>query len=148
MREDLDAKLALIFQTYGHELEMVMNLYERHKHAPPVSRNLPPVAGNITWARHLLRRIEYPMRIFKQHPAVLATKEAKKIVKTYNKVCSVIVRSFGFLCPSVGAVRRPAPRRNVLQRAPAAADADAAATTTAAAASTLRPPGCAGPRRL
>jgi dynein heavy chain, axonemal len=86
MREDLDGKMALIFQTYGHELDMIQALYEKYKHAPPIPRNLPPVAGNVTWSRNLLRRIEQPMRIFKQHPAILQSKDAKKIVKTYNKV--------------------------------------------------------------
>lgn len=37
-------------------------MYERDKHDPPIPRNLPPVAGNITWSRHLLKRIEEPMK--------------------------------------------------------------------------------------
>lgn len=86
MREDLDGKMALIFQTYGRELETIQDLYEKHKHAPPIPRNLPPVAGNITWSRNLLRRIEQPMRVFKAHPAVLQSKDARRITKTYNKV--------------------------------------------------------------
>ncbi|RYY32458.1 hypothetical protein EON62_05335 [archaeon] len=90
MREDLDSKLALIFNTYGNELDMVQNMYDRHKHQPPIPRNLPPVAGNITWSRNLLRRIEHPMRIFKQHPAVLQSKEARRIIKQYNKVARVL----------------------------------------------------------
>jgi len=85
MREDLDSKMALIFQTYGSELELVQAQYDKYKHSPPIPRNLPPVAGNITWSRHLLRRIEHPMRVFKQHPAVLQSKEARKIVRTYNR---------------------------------------------------------------
>lgn len=38
-------------QNYGMELEQVQQLYEKQKHDPPISRNLPPVAGNITWSR-------------------------------------------------------------------------------------------------
>ena len=44
---------------------------------PPVSRNLPPVAGNITWSRHLLKRIEEPMRKFESNQSVLSSKDAK-----------------------------------------------------------------------
>lgn len=40
-----------IAQNYGMELEQVQQLYEKQKHDPPISRNLPPVAGNITWSR-------------------------------------------------------------------------------------------------
>lgn len=67
-------------------------MYERDKHDPPVLRNLPPVAGNITWSRHLLKRIEGPMKQFESNQNVLAGKDAKRIIKTYNKVAKV--RSF------------------------------------------------------
>lgn len=61
LQTDLAAKYLVIFQNYGLDLEAVQKLYEKHKHAPPVVRNAPPVAGNIMWARQLLRRIEMPM---------------------------------------------------------------------------------------
>ena len=49
LKSDLDSKLNIIFQNYGQELEQVQHLYEKEKHDPPIPRNLPPVAGNITW---------------------------------------------------------------------------------------------------
>lgn len=49
LKSELDSKLSLIFQNYGLELEQVQQLYEKQKHEPPIPRNLPPVAGNITW---------------------------------------------------------------------------------------------------
>jgi dynein heavy chain len=91
LRADLDDKFNIIFQTYGGELDSVQALYERFKHAPPVSRNLPPVAGNITWSRHLLKRIEEPMKRFEANQNVLASKDAKRIIKTYNKVARTLV---------------------------------------------------------
>ena len=45
LKNDLDDKFNIIFQNYGVELEQVQHLYEKHKHAPPLTRNLPPVAG-------------------------------------------------------------------------------------------------------
>jgi Dynein heavy chain, N-terminal region 1 len=74
LKSDLDSKLNIIFQNYGMELEQVQALYERQKHDPPVPRNLPPVAGNITWSRHLLKRIEEPMKHFESNQNVLAGK--------------------------------------------------------------------------
>lgn len=58
LRADLDAKYMAAFASFAADLEAVQRLYERHKSAPPVPRNAPPVAGCIMWARHLLRRIQ------------------------------------------------------------------------------------------
>lgn len=85
LRNDLDSKLTLIFHNYGMELTHVEAMYEKNKHNPPIARNMPPVAGNISWARHLLRKIEDPMLKFQGSPTVLASKESKKIIRTYNK---------------------------------------------------------------
>ena len=74
----------------------MQHLYERHCKDPPVPRNLPPVAGNITWSRHLLKRIEEPMRKFESNQSVLSSKDAKRIIKTYNKVARTLV-AFEFL---------------------------------------------------
>eukprot|EP00940_MAST-03C_sp_MAST-3C-sp2_P002393 g2393.t1 len=91
LRADLDDKFTVIFQTYGLELQQVQALYEKHKHNPPIPRNLPPVAGNIMWSRQLLKRIEDPMKKFESNQNVLNTKEAKRIIKTYNKVARTLV---------------------------------------------------------
>jgi len=91
LKSDLDSKLNIIFQNYGQELEQVQQLYEKQKHEPPIPRNLPPVAGNITWSRHLLKRIEEPMKQFESNQNVLAGKDAKRIIKMYNKVARTLV---------------------------------------------------------
>lgn len=91
LKTDLDSKFNIIFQNYGVELEQVQTLYEKHKHAPPLPRNMPPVAGNITWSRHLLKRIEEPMKRFESNQNVLNSREAKRIIKTYNKVARTLV---------------------------------------------------------
>ncbi|CAK4698776.1 unnamed protein product [Aphanomyces euteiches] len=84
LRNDLDSKFTVIFHNYGLDLTTVQELYEKYRHDPPIARNLPPVAGNILWSRHLLRRIEEPMRKFESNPSVLATKDSKKVIKTYT----------------------------------------------------------------
>ena len=87
----LDEKFSVIFQSYGKDLEAVQKRYEQHKQAPPFSRNLPPVAGNISWVRLLMHRIEQPMKIFETNPAVLGSRDGKKIVKMYNKLARTLV---------------------------------------------------------
>ena len=96
LKSDLDSKLNIIFQNYGMELENVQQLYEKQKHDPPYPRNLPPVAGNISWSRHLLKRIEEPMKRFEANQNVLAGRDAKRIIKLYNKVARTLV-AFEFL---------------------------------------------------
>lgn len=86
LKQDLENKYMVIFQNYAKDLDAVQKLYEKNKYEPPVPRNAPPVAGNIMWARQLLRRIESPMQRFAQNKNLLAAKESKKIIKTYNKV--------------------------------------------------------------
>ena len=91
LRSDLDSKLSVIFNNYGDELNQIEEIYEKFKHNPPIARNMPPVAGNITWARHLLRKIEDPMLKFQGNVALLASKESKKIVRLYNKVAKTLL---------------------------------------------------------
>lgn len=91
LKNDLDSKFTSIFAKYGAELQEVQELYEKHKHSPPIPRNLPPVAGNITWSRHLLKRIEEPMKRFEANQNVLHSKDSRKIIKTYNKVARTLV---------------------------------------------------------
>ena len=109
LTRDLDSKLSVIFHNYGLELSRVEQIYEKFKHAPSVARNMPPVAGNISWARHLLRKIEDPMQKFQGNPAVLASKESKKIIRTYNKVARTLI-AFEYLwyeawCTSIDAAK-------------------------------------------
>ena len=94
LRADLDSKLTIIFHNYGLDLGGPRDL-RKFKHNPPIARNAA-VAGNIMWARHLLKRIEDPMQRFEGNSSVLASKESKKIIKTYNKVARTLV-AFEFL---------------------------------------------------
>jgi dynein heavy chain len=56
---------------YSRELDTVRKLYTRQKTEPSLPRNLPPVAGKVTWARQLYQRIERPMKLLKKMPEVL-----------------------------------------------------------------------------
>jgi dynein heavy chain len=91
LRADLDNKYMVIFHNYGLDLDAVQRTYEKYKGAPPMVRNAPPVAGNITWCRQLLRRIEQPMKKFQTNKSIMQTKESKKIIRTYNKVASALI---------------------------------------------------------
>ncbi|CAM9666191.1 unnamed protein product, partial [Choristocarpus tenellus] len=87
----------IIFHNYDLELSNVQDTYERYKHSPPTTRNMPPVVGNILWARHLLKRLEEPMREFQAYPGVLQAKESRKVIKTYNKVVARTLVAFEYM---------------------------------------------------
>ena len=92
LRADLQDKYMVIFHNYGFDLENVQAVYEKHKNNPPVPRNAPPIAGNIMWARQLLRRIEEPMRKFASNQAIMSSKEAKRVVRVYNRVAQTLIK--------------------------------------------------------
>jgi len=91
LRADLENKHMVIFQNYGLDLDFVQRQYEKYKTQPPKVYNFPPVAGNITWSRQLLRRIEEPMKKFQTNKTIMCTKESKKIIRTYNRVARALV---------------------------------------------------------
>eukprot|EP01064_Diplonema_japonicum_P034643 TRINITY_DN7253_c0_g4_i1.p1 TRINITY_DN7253_c0_g4~~TRINITY_DN7253_c0_g4_i1.p1 ORF type:complete len:4646 (+),score=1368.52 TRINITY_DN7253_c0_g4_i1:87-14024(+) len=92
LRSDLESKYMVIFHNYGLDLENVQKTYDRQKQNPPMVRNITPVAGSITWARQLLRRIESPMQNFKENKSIMGSqKESKKIIRTYNKIARALI---------------------------------------------------------
>ena len=68
---NLNDKYLRVLSNFGRDLESVRKLYQKHKDDPPVPRNFPPVAGKISWARQLYRKIDMPMRAFKKKPEIL-----------------------------------------------------------------------------
>eukprot|EP00887_Chlorella_sp_A99_P001633 scaffold8.g1633.t1 len=91
LRADLDMKYGVAFASFAADLEAVQKLYERHKAAPPLARNAPPVAGNIMWARHLLRRIEGPMKRFAMRKELMAAKDSKRPIRLYNRLAQALL---------------------------------------------------------
>lgn len=76
---------------FGKEIDHTSKVYQRHKSDPPIARDLPPIAGRISWVRQLYRRIQEPMESFKSHPTILKDPDAKKVIKNYNKTARVLI---------------------------------------------------------
>ncbi|XP_053402509.1 dynein axonemal heavy chain 5-like isoform X4 [Mercenaria mercenaria] len=88
----IQEKYQRILSQYGKDIEMVSKIYQKNKNEPPVARDLPPIAGKISWSRQLFRRIQEPMEIFQQQPSLLEhSPEAKKIIKSFNKLAKVLL---------------------------------------------------------
>ncbi|XP_028852845.1 dynein heavy chain 5, axonemal [Denticeps clupeoides] len=94
---DLDAKYISVMQLYAGDLEHMKKLYEKQKRNPPISRNMPPVAGKILWSRKLFRRIESPMILLKDKLSILKGPEMKKIIRDYNKTAALPLE-YEFFC--------------------------------------------------
>ncbi|KAJ3342801.1 Dynein heavy chain 5, axonemal [Gonapodya sp. JEL0774] len=92
MALDLESKYHTVFVHYTRrDLEGVRKLYQKFKDSPPIPRNTPPVPGAISWARQLYRRIEIPMKFFKDNTTVLDSVEAKKHIRNYNKLARALI---------------------------------------------------------
>ncbi|KAM6935221.1 dynein axonemal heavy chain 5 isoform 2-T2 [Lycodopsis pacificus] len=87
----IEEKYQRILQNYGRDIEMVSRIYMKQRLDPSIGRDLPLVAGRIIWARQLSSRIQAPMDLFQQHPGVLSTPEAKRIIKNFNRIARVLL---------------------------------------------------------
>ena len=84
LRNNLAHKYTILFNNYQIQIQAIEEQYQKYKSSPPIVRNLPTVAGSITWSRHLFHRISVPMEQFP--PEYPQKKEYKKPVKKYNQV--------------------------------------------------------------
>ncbi|XP_055889445.1 dynein axonemal heavy chain 8-like isoform X4 [Biomphalaria glabrata] len=87
----ISEKYVEIFSVYEKDLDEVQITYEKYKTKPILMRNAPPVAGAIFWSRQLLKRIEDPMRIFRDIKAVTSLADYGSQVRTYNKLATALV---------------------------------------------------------
>jgi len=63
----LKNKVPEILNQYNRELDLVVDLFDQGRNAPPRTKNQPPVAGAIQWSRALFWRVKKPMLRFNQH---------------------------------------------------------------------------------
>lgn len=85
IHDELEKKHVALVQSYGHDLKLVQELFLQCRDAPPISWNLPPVAGALTWCRGLMARIDYPMKKLRDlNPTVMEREEAKEVAKGYG----------------------------------------------------------------
>ncbi|XP_053397319.1 dynein axonemal heavy chain 5-like isoform X6 [Mercenaria mercenaria] len=91
IRATLAEKFVETFNWYEADLEEVHQIYEQHKENPQLVRNAPPVAGAIHWSRQLLKRIEDPMKVFRDNKAITQLGDFGRIVRIYNRLATALV---------------------------------------------------------
>jgi dynein heavy chain len=87
----LSEKYVRLLAHYSKDIDAVSRIYQKSKEEPSIGRDLPPMAGRIVWARQLYRRITHPISVFEQNGTILHYSEAKKIIRSYNKVAAVLI---------------------------------------------------------
>jgi len=85
----METKYSELIVMFHQEIENIRDRYNEDRSDPPMSRNIPPIAGRILWIRQLYRRLEVPMDIFRLHPKVLVLEPMQKCIKIYNALMSV-----------------------------------------------------------
>ena len=81
-QDELEKKYVGLVQSYGADLKTVQELFLQNRDNPPISWNLPPIAGALTWCRGLVDRIQIPMAKLQQlDRTILDREEAKEVAK-------------------------------------------------------------------
>lgn len=82
LQDELEKKYVGLVQSYGADLKTVQELFLQNRDSPPISWNLPPIAGALTWCRGLVDRIQIPMAKLQQlDRTILDREEAKEVAK-------------------------------------------------------------------
>ena len=80
----LEDKYEDVLLQYHKELVQMQKLYDDGKKNPPISKNMPPNAGSIAWARSIMGRIKAPIKKFKN-------KSDQLISATFGQVAGLYV---------------------------------------------------------
>ena len=83
IKELLTRKYDDVLRTYSVELREMENLFNLGRDNPPISKNMPPKAGSIAWARSIMGRIKAPIKKFKTKADQLMTKTFKEVALNY-----------------------------------------------------------------
>lgn len=92
MKIDFADKYNKLLQNYSKELDTVRKIYEKNKEDPPLSRNLPPTAGRIIWARQLYKRISIPIKLLQEKMDLNKSEEGKAVIKNFNKIAEALLQ--------------------------------------------------------
>lgn len=93
IKDELESKHIDLLQAYNRDLKRVQQVFISHKNRPPedTRKNLPPVAGSLTWCRGLMQRVKIPMvKLLQLDENILNREEAKEVVKIQNTLVNIL----------------------------------------------------------
>jgi dynein heavy chain len=83
IEQQLRDKYRDVINQYKKELLEMNELFNMHKDNPPISKNMPPTAGKIAWARSIMNRIKAPIFKFKTKEGMLTQGDGIPVTKSY-----------------------------------------------------------------
>lgn len=69
-------------------------LFNLGKDKPPISKNMPPNAGSIAWARSIMGRISKPIKKFKTKSDQLMTQTFREVAFNYVKLAKELDQGY------------------------------------------------------
>ena len=99
---DIPGCFQTLLDQYMEDLEASRQQYNRQRDDPPLQRNMPPVAGRISWIRQLYQHITTPIKVC---PRVQFYLEPSHIAHVCMSLDIYIGRStINSICASVGSM--------------------------------------------
>uniref|UniRef100_A0A3P9QEA0 Dynein heavy chain tail domain-containing protein n=1 Tax=Poecilia reticulata TaxID=8081 RepID=A0A3P9QEA0_POERE len=86
INDHLMRKFDDILTQYCREVDSISEIYEAEKDRPQLTKNEPPVAGAIRWARALARRIKKTILPFLKVPEMLSSEQTAVAKSKYEKM--------------------------------------------------------------
>jgi dynein heavy chain, axonemal len=89
IQDELERKHISLVQAVAADLKKVQEIFLTEKDNPPISWNMPPIAGALYWCRGLKERLVEPMvKIRQLSKDIMNREEAKEVLKVYTTVMS------------------------------------------------------------
>ena len=87
----LEKRHAALITGIAEEISDIQTKYVEENDSPPISNNLPPIAGALTWSRGLLQRAQIPMEKLKTlDKKVLDRDDTRDVIKVYTALISYL----------------------------------------------------------
>lgn len=94
IKDQLTKKYDKVLERYMKELKDMDNLFQQGRSNPPISKNMPPKAGSIAWARSIMGRIKAPIKKFKTKADQLMTTTFKGVAFKYVKLAKELDKGY------------------------------------------------------
>ncbi|KXS21993.1 hypothetical protein M427DRAFT_494431 [Gonapodya prolifera JEL478] len=77
------SKFSDILAQYSKEVDVISDIFAKHKDQPPIAKNQPQVAGAIGWSRSLFHRIKQTIKRFQSLEEMLQSDQGRAVTKQY-----------------------------------------------------------------